>query len=115
MVRSINKKKGEIDLVAMLVVLAEPLDLKALESKPRLPKTKLKPIKMTWYVELYRAQTAAGKRIESSKVWDVVKVGQVVVVALDEQGLDPRYRERFKPDTIIVLLPRQGRSEGVRK
>jgi hypothetical protein len=106
LIRSINKKKGEIDLVAMSVVLAEPLDVKALKIKPGLPKTKLVPREMTWYVGVNVAHTAAGKRIESSKIWDMVKVGQVVVLALDEQGLDPRYKERFKPDTIIISLPK---------
>jgi hypothetical protein len=107
-IRSIHKDKGTIDLVAMGLVPAEPVDLKALKALKPL-KTKLIPLEMTWVVEVSKAHTAAGKRIESSKVWDMVKVGQVVVLSAGEQDMDPRFRALFKADTIIVSWLKVGK------
>jgi hypothetical protein len=103
-IRKIDQDAGMITVALMLPVLAED---KA-KGKDGPSKFKLEASEATIDVADYKAQTVAGKKLETQELWRRLKVGQVVVVSLDHRGLDPAYRKALARDVVIFVPPAIG-------
>jgi hypothetical protein len=94
-IRAISRDEGVISAVSILprsvIQKGKPLVMK------------LSRLEMPLNIKNYTIRTVGGKKVNQQQLWDLLKVGQAFLVALDHNGVDPVFLKLLAPDAIILV------------